>query len=137
MQQTEYINTNPEVRETSESVALTTQSTAKQLEMQGRQIGNNITVFFAELPENISRFFQKYKQPITSILFVLAAIIAGRVLFAVLAALNDIPLLAPTFQLIGIFYSVWFINRYLLKKPNREELVSKIQSLSQQFIGKQ
>ena len=131
MQQTEYINTNPEVRETSESLAETTQSTAKQLEMQGRQIGNSITEFFAELPENISNFFQKYRQPITSILFVLAALIAVRVLFAVLAALNDIPLLAPTFQLIGIFYSAWFINRYLLRKPNREELIEKLQSLTQ------
>ena len=131
MQQTEYINTNPEVRETSESLAQTTQSTAEQIEMQGRQIGNNITGFFAELPENISRFFQKYKQPITNILLVLAAFIALRVLFAVLAAFNSIPLLAPTFQLIGIFYSVWFINRYLLKKPNREELIEKLRSLSQ------
>lgn len=131
MQQTEYINTNPEVRETSESLAQTTQSTAEQIEMQGRQIGNNITGFFAELPENISRFFQKYKQPITNTLLVLAAFIALRVLFAVLAAFNSIPLLAPTFQLIGIFYSVWFINRYLLKKPNREELIEKLRSLSQ------
>ena len=131
MQQTEYINTNPVVSETSESIDLTTQSIAKQLEVQGRQFGNNITVFFAEIPENISRFFQKYKQPITNILLGLSALIAVRVLFAVVAALNDIPLLAPTFQLIGIFYSVWFINRYLLKKPNREELVKKLQSLSQ------
>ncbi|OWY67571.1 hypothetical protein B7486_30715 [cyanobacterium TDX16] len=131
MQQTEYINTNPEVRETSESLAQTTQSTAEQIEMQGRQIGNNITRFFAELPENISRFFQKYKQPITNTLLVLAAFIALRVLFAVLDAFNSIPLLAPTFQLIGIFYSVWFINRYLLKKPNREELIEKLRSLSQ------
>lgn len=130
MQQTEYINANPKVRETSESIALTTQSTAKQLKVQGQQIGNNITVFFAELPENISRFFQKYKQSITNILLVLAAFIALRVLFAVLAAFNSIPLLAPTFQLIGIFYSVWFINRYLLKKPNREELIEKLQSLT-------
>ncbi|MGL4623140.1 CAAD domain-containing protein [Chroococcidiopsis sp.] len=131
MQQTEYINTNPEARETSESLAQTTQSTAEQIEMQGRQIGNNITGFFAELPENISRFFQQYKQPITNTLLVLAAFIALRVLFAVLAAFNSIPLLAPTFQLIGIFYSVWFVNRYLLKKPNREELIEKLRSLSQ------
>ena len=104
MQQTEYINTNPEVSETSESIEITTQSIAKQLEVQGRQFGNNITVFFAEIPENISRFFQKYKQPITNILLGLSALIAVRVLFAVVAALNGIPLLAPTFQLIGIFY---------------------------------
>ena len=131
MQQTEYINTNPVVSETSESIDLTTQSIAKQLEVQGRQFGNNITVFFSEIPENISRFFQKYKQPITNILLGLSALIAVRVLFAVVAALNGIPLLAPTFQLIGILYSVWSINRYLLKKPNREELVKKLQSLSQ------
>ena len=131
MQQTEYININPVVSETSESIDLTTQSIAKQLEVQGRQFGNNITVFFSEIPENISRFFQKYKQPITNILLGLSALIAVRVLFTVVATLNGIPLLAPTFQLIGILYSVWSINRYLLKKQNRDELIKKIQSISQ------
>lgn len=125
----DYITTTTEVRETSESAALTTVSTAKQLEMQGRQIGNNIVVFFTELPKYISSFFQQYKQPIISILLILAALIAVRVLLAVLAALNSIPLLAPTFQLIGIFYSVWFAIRYLRKKSDREELASKLQSL--------
>ena len=97
--------------------------------MQGRQIGNNIVAFFTELPKHVSSFWQQYKQPITSILLIFVALIAVRVLFAVLAALNSIPLLAPTFQLIGIFYSVWFVYRYLRTKSNREELASKLQSL--------
>ncbi|MDV2992454.1 MAG: hypothetical protein N4J56_002108 [Chroococcidiopsis sp. SAG 2025] len=129
MQQTEYMTDTSEVRETSESTSLTTPSTAKQLEMQGRQIGNNIVAFFTALPQNIRSFWQQYKQPITNILLILLALIAVRVLFAVLAALNSIPLLAPTFQLIGILYSVWFVYRYLRTKSNREELASKLQSL--------
>ncbi|MGL4619850.1 CAAD domain-containing protein [Chroococcidiopsis sp.] len=129
MQQTEYMTDTSEVRETSESTSLTPPSTAKQLEMQGRQIGNNIVAFFTELPKHVSSFWQQYKQPITSILLIFVALIAVRVLFAVLAALNSIPLLAPTFQLIGIFYSVWFVYRYLRTKSNREELASKLQSL--------
>lgn len=129
MQQTEYMTDTSEVREASESTSLTPSSTAKQLQMQGRQIGNNIVAFFTELPQNIRSFWQQYKQPITNILLILLGLIAVRVLFAVLAALNSIPLLAPTFQLIGIFYSVWFIYRYLRTKSNREELASKLQSL--------
>ena len=129
MQQTDYASNNPEVRETIESTSLTTQSTVKQLEIQGQQIGNNIAVFFAELPKNISSFFQQYRQPITNILLILVTLIGLRVLFAVLATLNSIPLLAPTFQLIGIGYSVWFVNRYLRKRQNREELLGKLQSL--------
>ena len=125
----DYMTNTSEVRETSESASLTTVSTAKQLEMQGRQIGNNIVVFFTELPKYIGSFFQQYRQPIISILLILAALIAVRVLLAVLAALNSIPLLAPTFQLIGIFYSVWFVIRYLRRKSDREELASKLQSL--------
>lgn len=125
----DYMTNTAEVRETSESASLTTVSTAKQLEMQGRQIGNNIVVFFTELPKYIGSFFQQYRQPIISILLILAALIAVRVLLAVLAALNSIPLLAPTFQLIGIFYSVWFVIRYLRRKSDREELASKLQSL--------
>ena len=128
MQQTEYVTNATEVRE-SESTSLTIPSTVEQIEKQWQQIGNNIVVFFAELPKNVGSFFQQYRQPIINFLLILAALIVVRVLFVVLAALNSIPLVAPTFQLIGIFYSVWFVNRYLRTKKNREELASKLQSL--------
>jgi hypothetical protein len=58
-----------------------------------------------------------------------------KVILAVLDSLNDIPLVAPTFELIGIGYSGWFVYRYLLKASTREELTSEIDTLKSQVFG--
>lgn len=104
MQQSAYINyPSPEVKEASDLASLTKVSPiTTQLEMQGRQIGRNISVFLTQLPDYLSRFFQQYKQQIITVALILAVLIAIRVFLAILAALNDIPLLTPTFELIGI-----------------------------------
>jgi hypothetical protein len=53
-----------------------------------------------------------------------------------LGAINEIPLLAPTFELIGLIYSGWFLYRYLLKASNRQELFQDINSIKDQVLGK-
>jgi hypothetical protein len=104
---------------------------------QWRRVGSQISEFLAQLPEYIGRFFNEYKQPIITVGLILAAIITVKVVLAVLDALNDIPLLAPTFELVGIGYSVWFVNRYLLQASKRQELSQELQSLKKQVIGSQ
>ena len=47
---------------------------------------------------------------------------------AVLTRLNGFPLLPSLLELVGIGYSGYFIYRYALFKPDREELVAKISS---------
>lgn len=86
----------------------------------------------SQLTQNLGRFWNDYKQLVISLALILVAFIALRVVFAVVDALNDIPLLAPTFQLIGIAYSIWFVSRYLLQESNRQELYQKFQSLLNQ-----
>jgi hypothetical protein len=58
-----------------------------------------------------------------------------RVLLALIDAINDIPLLSPIFEVIGISYSTWFIFRYLVKSSTRQELLTEISSLKNQFFG--
>ena len=83
----------------------------------------------------MSRYFNENKQPIISFALIVAALLALRVVLTVLVTLNDIPLLAPTFELVGIGYSVWFVSRYLLKSSNRQELSLELQKLKQQVVG--
>ena len=104
---------------------------------QWQRIGEQVSDFLAQLPDYIGQFFNTYKQPLISVGLILAAIITVKVVLAVLDALNDIPLLTPTFELIGIGYSVWFVNRYLLKSSNRQELASEIEGLKKQVVGSQ
>jgi len=99
--------------------------------------GEQISNFLATLPEYLGSFFNQYKQPLVSIGLIVGAIVAVKVLLAVLDSLNDIPLVAPTFELIGIGYSAWFVYRYLLKASTRKELTSEITTLKSQVVGKQ
>ena len=103
---------------------------------QWQRIGEQASAFLAQLPDYLGKFFSDYRQPLTSLGLILAAIIAVKVVLAVLDALNDIPLLAPTFQLIGIGYSAWFTYRYLLKAENRQELTQEVDALKHQVVGK-
>jgi threonine/homoserine/homoserine lactone efflux protein len=89
-----------------------------------------------QLPRHIARFFQAYQLPIISVTLILVVIVALRVVLAVIDTLIGVPLLTPTFELIGISYLTWLIFRYLLKAANRRELADKIQDFKEQILGK-
>lgn len=108
---------------------------AAEPESQWQQISRQVSQFLEQFPEYLGRFFQDYKQPLTTVGLILAAIVTAKVVLALLDAINDIPLLSPTFELIGIGYAAWFISRYLLKASTRQELADEIQSLKNQFVG--
>ena len=119
------------------SLPRVTVTPAPQSDAQLQRIGTQVSVFLAQLPNYIGRFFNEYKQPIISIALVVAGLIALRVVLTILVALIDIPLVAPTFKLIGMVYSVWFISRYLLKASTRQELSEELHGLKQQVVGSQ
>jgi CAAD domains of cyanobacterial aminoacyl-tRNA synthetase len=99
--------------------------------------GEQISTFLATLPEYLGSFFNQYKQPLVTVGLIVGSIVGVKVLLAILDALNDIPLVAPTFELIGIGYSAWFVYRYLLKASTRKELTSEITTLKSQVVGKE
>jgi CAAD domains of cyanobacterial aminoacyl-tRNA synthetase len=104
---------------------------------QWTRVGSQVSGFLSQLPDIIGNFWENYKQPITSLGLIFAAIITVKVVLAVISALNDIPLLAPTFELVGIAYSAWFVNRYLLQASNRQELAQEIDKLKGKVVGSQ
>ncbi|OWY68084.1 hypothetical protein B7486_28300 [cyanobacterium TDX16] len=133
MQQIE--NSNPTSPE--ESTALSTVSSESQFSpttqfiKKGEWIVSQVLTFLSNMFGILKDFFNRYRQAIISILIIVGAIVSLRVVLAVMDALNDVPLLEPTFQLIGIGYSAWFVSRYLLKPSTRQELAQKWQG----FLG--
>jgi glutamyl-tRNA synthetase len=103
---------------------------------QTQQIKEQIISILSEFPAYIGSFYEQYKSPLTVVGVILASIISLKVLLGVIDELNDIPLLAPTFELIGIGYTVWFVYRYLLRSSNRQQLGEEIQALKEQVFGK-
>ncbi|WP_445302386.1 CAAD domain-containing protein, partial [Microcoleus sp. K4-C2] len=103
---------------------------------QTQQIKEQIISILSEFPAYIGSFYEQYKSPLTVIGVIVASIISLKVLLGIIDELNDIPLLAPTFELIGIGYTGWFIYRYLLRSSNRQQLGQEIQALKEQIFGK-
>jgi CAAD domains of cyanobacterial aminoacyl-tRNA synthetase len=108
---------------------------ASEPENQLQEFGQQVSDFLAKLPENIAKFFSEYKKPIINVGLFIAAIVAVKVLMAILDAINHIPLVSPTFELVGISYSTWFTFRYLLKDSTRQELSANIESIKKQTFG--
>jgi hypothetical protein len=103
---------------------------------QVKQVWEKVSGLLGDLPEYVSEFFKQYRRPIVTVGLIIAAIIAVKLVLALLSAINDFPLLAPTFELIGLIYSGWFLYRYLLKASNRQELLSDIAAIRDQVLGK-
>lgn len=117
--------------------ALTTRPAPKpSTDQLWQEWGQPVAEFLSKLPDYVGGFFSSYQQPLITLALILSGVITVKVTLAVLDAINDIPLLSPVFELVGIGYTVWFINRYLLKVETRKELVSEFESLKGQVVGK-
>lgn len=141
LQQQQYIDAASqnqiEALKGSEARNLPVLPPALQNEEQWQRIGRQISVFLAKLPEYIGRFYQEYKLPILSFALLVIGVTFLRIFLAVLSAINDIPLVSPSLQLIGLSYTTWFTFRYLLKDSTRQELAAEIRLIKKQILGRQ
>lgn len=96
-------------------------------------VWKQIVTIFAELPDQFNYFFQKYGQGFTVGVSLIGVVIAFKILTTILGALHSLPLVSPTFQLIGLFYSLWFIYRNIILSDQREVLLEEIGDFTKQF----
>jgi hypothetical protein len=108
----------------------------KEVNQQVQQILDKASAVLANLPDYVTDFFKEYRRPLVTVGLILAAFVSVKLLLAILSAVNEVPLLAPTFELIGLGYSGWFVYRFLLKDANRQELTENFTSLKDQVLGK-
>ncbi|HSM83151.1 MAG TPA: CAAD domain-containing protein [Nodosilinea sp.] len=132
---TAYTEPEPSVLsvDTSESAG---EALGDEATRQVQQIWDKVSALLGDLPDYVSEFFKQYRRPIVTVGLIIAAVIAVKLVLALLSAINDFPLLAPTFELIGLIYSGWFLYRYLLKASNRQELLGDIAAIRDQVLGK-
>lgn len=126
------INMSTDINPPEENV--TTQSTTETTD-QAKEILAKVASVLGDAPEYVVATFNEYKRPITVIGLVFGVLIAIKMAFAILSAINDIPVLAPTMELIGLVYTGWFIYRYLLKANSRSELLSNLGDVKDQITG--
>jgi CAAD domains of cyanobacterial aminoacyl-tRNA synthetase len=107
-----------------------------QINQQVQQVVDRAKIFVENMPEYISDFFGEYRRPLTVLALLFGGFVTFKMTLALLDAVDDIPLLAPTFELIGFGYSAWFVYRYLLKASSRQELSAQVDDVKHQIIGK-
>ncbi|HEY9600819.1 MAG TPA: valine--tRNA ligase, partial [Allocoleopsis sp.] len=102
---------------------------------QAQQIWSQVTGFLSEVPDQVGQFFSTYQRPLLVVGSLVLALVTLKVMSAVLSALNSIPLIQPSFEAVGLGYSLWFVFRYLLTAAKRQDLVTVTRSLKEQTIG--
>jgi hypothetical protein len=134
-----YVISSPEENTAIEMSNPKTQSeltSGDEVNEQLREIGTKISNFLEQLPTYLTRFYQAYKVPIISLGLLVAAIVTIKLTLAVMNALNSIPLLSGTFELLGFGFAIWFTVRYLIKASTRQELAVEIQIFKEQILGR-
>ncbi|MEL6853961.1 MAG: CAAD domain-containing protein [Cyanobacteria bacterium J06607_13] len=121
--------TTPNVGTASES------STADTVE-QVKRVTAQVVDKLGDLDKYFGEFFQEYKRPLIALGLFFGLFLSIKLTLAVLEAINDVPVLAPMFELIGLLYSGWFVYRYLLKASNRSELTDEMSALKDQILGR-
>ena len=94
-----------------------------------------VATFLSSLPNQVGSFVSDYQKPLITILLLLSGVVTVKVVLAVLDAINDVPLLSPVFELVGVIYSGWFVYRYLLTASTRQELSKDFNGLKSQVLG--
>lgn len=110
-------------------------TSASQTTELWQQYWNLFVQYLSKLPDYLGDFFSTNQRPLTIVALIVSAAITVYVTGAVVDAINDIPLLAPFFELVGIGYSAWFVYRYLRLASTRQELSQKVQDLKQEVVG--
>jgi valyl-tRNA synthetase len=73
------------------------------------------------------------KTPAIAFGILVGVLIALKLVSAVLSAVDSLVLISPLLKVVGLGYSVWFVNRYLLHSENRQELSQKWTGLIEQI----
>ena len=140
----------PEVVETQETTATTTlnndtagvitaKPAAKTVPADNavQEYLNIGTSFLTQIFDILKDVIDSNQKLLVNLLLIFLGVIAVKVTLAIISAINDIPLLAPTFELVGLGYTGWFVYRYLLTNSSRQELGQEFKSLKNQVMGRE
>ncbi len=97
-------------------------------------LGKGVEVV-SNLDTILGDFFSEYRQLIVSLGLGFGSIIAVKLTLALLSALNEIPLVEPILELVGLGYTAWFVTRFMLKSEKRQEFYEKFTDTKDSVLG--
>ncbi len=76
------------------------------------------------------------RRPLITLGGLLILFLVLKLVYAILATLNDIFLLSSLLELIGVGYTVWFANRYLVRPAGRQALTQQVSQWRERILGR-
>lgn len=119
----------------SDSMIIQYSSTTETAEEAWRSFQTKTSAFFANAAESLSTFFKNNQSLLINLGWVLLALMGLQLLFTILDAVDNIPLISPILKLVGLIYVSWFVWRYLLRASNRQELGQIIDRTKSELLG--
>ncbi len=91
--------------------------------------------FFRNATKSTVALFRRNQLLLTTLGWILLALLGSRILFSTLDVIDDIPLVTPTLKLIGLGTVGWFVWRYLIRANNRRELAQMLDGAKLELLG--
>eukprot|EP01025_Chloroclados_australasicus_P043647 TRINITY_DN4683_c1_g1_i2.p3 TRINITY_DN4683_c1_g1~~TRINITY_DN4683_c1_g1_i2.p3 ORF type:complete len:141 (+),score=16.03 TRINITY_DN4683_c1_g1_i2:185-607(+) len=85
---------------------------------------------------DIKTKWDKTEEKPAAVALLITGVVAVYVLNGVVNAVHSVPIISGVFELVGIFVSSWFVYRYLVFGPDREELKANINDFFKKVAGK-
>ncbi|KAK9835379.1 hypothetical protein WJX81_005912 [Elliptochloris bilobata] len=86
--------------------------------------------------DNAKRNWERLDEKPAAVALTLSVFVGLWATNAVVDAVNRIPLVSTFLEIVGLGVSGWFIYRYLVFKPDREELTSSLKDFWKKVSGK-
>lgn len=98
---------------------------------------NRSVVFIDDAIASAKAFYNNNHESLKVLGLGLLAILAIKLLFAGLSAIDSIPLFTPFLKLVGLVYTIRFVWRYLIREQDRQELVEVFNRTKSEVLGNQ
>ena len=100
-----------------------------------RQFSNAILSFLDRPTRYFEDFFSSYKKPATTLAVLLGSAMTLKVVGSILDTFNEVPGLEWALQLIGLYYSVRFGIKKVVKAETRSRVAFELQELWREIVG--
>ncbi|PSB54821.1 CAAD domain-containing protein [Chamaesiphon polymorphus] len=129
----------PASMDTAATTATADVTDEKSITDSAKEIWQSLQSNNAELLNNakssVTDYYQNNRQLFDWLGLTIVAFVAIKLLFAGLNAVDSIPLMSPILKIVGLYYTVRFVSRYLIREQDRKELMQAIDRTKTEIFG--
>jgi hypothetical protein len=119
----------------SNTIVINDSSASDSAEEMWQSFQFQATAFLETAKENLITLLRNNRQIFYVLGWIFLALLGIRILFAVMNAIDDIPFVTFILKLIGFLYVARFVQRYLVRADNRQELSQMLNHAKSEFLG--